>query len=95
MRRREFIAGLGSAAAATAAPPRPAHAQPGGTRRIGAIIGWSNAAPYDTYVAAFVARLAQLGWVLGRNLAIEQRWTEANVGRARVFANELVALQPS
>jgi putative ABC transport system substrate-binding protein len=46
-----------------------------------------------SYIAAFVQELARLGWSIGSNLRIEQRWTDV-IGRARTFARELVALQP-
>ena len=41
-------------------------------------------------VAAFVARLAQLGWVEGRNLVIEYRWAEGDADRLPAMANDLV-----
>jgi len=41
-------------------------------------------------VTAFVARLAQLGWVEGRNLVIEYRWAEGDAARLPALARELV-----
>ena len=93
MRRREFITLLGGAAAAW---PLAARAQPaGGMRRVGALLGWSEGLPeYRPWLAAFVQGLEQLGWVDGRNLRIDVRWTNANIDRARTLAKELVETQP-
>src|SRR6516164_1266345 len=89
LRRREFTTLLGGAAVAW---PLAARAQQAGRmRRVGALLGWSEDVPeYRTWFAAFVQGLAQLGWVDGRNLRIDVRWTNANVDRARAFAKELV-----
>jgi len=35
-----------------------------------------------------------LGWIDGRNLRIEQRWTSADLNRTSTFAKELVAAHP-
>ena len=45
-------------------------------------------------LAAFLKRLRQLGWEDGRNVRIDQRWAAGDVERMRVFAKELVELQP-
>jgi ABC-type uncharacterized transport system substrate-binding protein len=42
----------------------------------------------------FVQELARLGWANGSNVRIEQRWTNADIDRARPLAKELVQLQP-
>src|ERR1700681_2804920 len=93
MRRREFIAGLGSAAAAW---PRFARAQqPVRMRRIGVLMaGTENDPEGKKYLAGFTQGLAALGWTDGRNLRMEVRWAAADVDRARMFAKELVGLQP-
>src|SRR5271170_5039541 len=92
MRRRQFIAGLGSAAAW----PVVAQAQQGDRlRRIGVLMGWSESDPeYRAYLSAFAQELARLGWSIGSNARIEQRWTNGDVDRARAFARELVELKP-
>jgi putative tryptophan/tyrosine transport system substrate-binding protein len=92
MRRREFIAGFGSAAAW----PAVARAQqPAGVRRIGVCLGWSERDPqFNSWLAAFVQELARLGWMDGVNVLIEQRWTNADIERAQPMAKELVALRP-
>ena len=93
MRRREFIAGLGSAAAW----PVVARAQqPDRMRRIGILSGGPAADDPDTQArwAALTQALQQLGWIEGRNLQIEYRLAEGNADRGRKFAAELVALNP-
>jgi putative tryptophan/tyrosine transport system substrate-binding protein len=92
MKRREFIAGLGSAAAW----PLTARAQQGDRIRHIAVL-----MPYDendleakSYVAAFTQALADLGWTDGRNVRIDLRWTGRDDNRTRAFAQELVGLQP-
>jgi putative ABC transport system substrate-binding protein len=93
MRRRDFITLLGAAAAW----PLAARAQqPDRTRRIGVLMGWPESDPEaQSALAAFVQALQQLGWVGGRNLQIDTRWTTSTdaVSMQR-FARELVALQP-
>jgi putative tryptophan/tyrosine transport system substrate-binding protein len=96
MRRREFIAGLGGAAASLPLWPVVVCAQqPARMKRIGILMGWREGdAEFRSFIAAFVQELARLGWSIGSNVRIEQRWTDADVDRARAFARELVALQP-
>src|ERR1700681_118930 len=93
MRRREFIAGLGSAAAAWPAVARAQ--QPDRMRRIGVLMGGGENDPEgNTYLAGFTHGLADFGWTDGRNLRIDVRGAAADVDRARMFAKELVGLQP-
>jgi putative tryptophan/tyrosine transport system substrate-binding protein len=93
MRRREFITLLGGAAAAW---PLAARAQQGErVRRIGVLL---PAAPDDpewqAWVGAFLQGLAQSGWITGRNIRIETRWTKSDTEDTRKHAAELVALAP-
>ena len=89
MRRREFIAGLGS----VAAWPLVARAQQGGrVRRVGVWMGADENDP-EAQFSQFMKELAELGWTDGRNLQIDIRRAGANADRARVYAKELVALQ--
>jgi putative ABC transport system substrate-binding protein len=45
-------------------------------------------------VAAFQQALAELGWIEGRNLQIEWRWTGGDIARVREYTAELVRLAP-
>jgi putative tryptophan/tyrosine transport system substrate-binding protein len=92
MRRREFIAGLGSAAAW----PAVARAQQGErVRRIGAL---HAAAADDPYLLASLAEFEQalqaLSWTVGRNIQIEHRFGAGDPDLFRKYAAELVALAP-
>jgi putative tryptophan/tyrosine transport system substrate-binding protein len=92
MRRREFIAGLGSAAAW----PAVARAQQGErVRRIGYLTGGRADDPVTrSFVTAFVQALQQLGWTVGRNARLEERYTSRNRDLERKYAEELVAETP-
>src|SRR6516165_3262292 len=93
MRRREFIAGLGSAAAW----PVVARAQqPGGRmRRIGVLIPVNaDDLTVQSRITPFVQSLQKLGWTDGRNVAIDIRSSSPDSDRFRAFAAELVALAP-
>ena len=92
LKRREFIAVVGGAAAW----PIAARAQqPAGMRRIGVLL-YLNEQDVEskTYLAAFVKQLSELGWKTGGNLQIDYRWTGGNAARLRQYAAELVALAP-
>ncbi len=94
MRRREFIALVGGAAALW---PFVVRAQQAGrTRRIGVLMGYPESeAEAQTYIAAFRDGLQKLGWTEGRNIRIDTRWAiPADAGLRQRFARELVALQP-
>jgi len=92
MRRREFITLLGSAAMW----PLAARAQqPDRLRRIGVLTPWSEDDPYPrAWLSAFVQELAESGWREGRNLRMDVRWAAADPDRVRMYAKELVELQP-
>ena len=92
MKRREFIAGLGS----VGTWPAVVRAQPGDRiRRIGVLMPWSEDDPYPRApLSKFVQRLAELGWSEGRNLRIDVRWAAGDLDRVRMYAKELVDLQP-
>ena len=93
MRRREFIAGVGSVAAW---PVVARGQQPERMRRVGVLMGFPETdTQAQTYMAAFREGLHKLGWMEGRNIKIETRWTtHAEADARRDFAKELVALQP-
>ena len=83
MRRREFIALVGSATAAW-----PLAARAGRLPTIG-VLG-SDAAGWSAWTAAFVQRLHELGWIEGRTIAIEYRWSEGRPERVSEVAAEFV-----
>jgi putative ABC transport system substrate-binding protein len=91
MRRREFIAALGGAAAW----PLAASAQQGDrVRRIGVL------APYDEndplakrVVSAFTQALADLGWTVPRNVRMDLRWAGGDIKRIGALAQELIGSQ--
>ena len=88
MRRREFIALLGSAAVAW---PLAARAPQAKVARIG-FLGLVSASSHAPRVAALRAGLRELGWIEGRNILIEFRWAEGNYDRLPALAAELVRL---
>lgn len=51
-------------------------------------------AEIQTYDAAFRKRLDELGWIDGRDVHIDHRWGAGSVERMRLFAKELVQLNP-
>jgi len=92
MKRREFIAGLGGAAAWSLAARAQ---QPDRMRRIGVLLGYDESDPEGkAELAGFTQGFAELGWIDGRNVRIDVRWAPGSVDRMRTFAKELVELQP-
>jgi putative tryptophan/tyrosine transport system substrate-binding protein len=92
MKRREFITLLGGAAAW----PQMARAQqPQRVRRIGVFMpGVADDLEFQAFNAAFLQRLGELGWIVGRDVRIEYRWGAGDTERYRAIAAELVALAP-
>jgi putative ABC transport system substrate-binding protein len=84
MIRREFIAGLGSAAAW----PLVARAQqPERMRRISVLLnGAGTETELQSGLAAFVQGLRQLGWTEGQNLRIDVRWNAGDAALSRTYA---------
>ena len=93
MRRREFIGLLGGA---TVAWPLAARAQqPEQKRLIGVLMPYAESdSAVQSWLAAFRAALAKLGWSEGSNLRIELRWSAADPDKIGTFAKELVDLRP-
>ncbi len=89
MRRREFMAALGGAAAW---PLAVRAQQPAKLPTIG-LLGASTPSAWSQWVAAFVQRLRDLGWIEGRTIAIEFRWAEGRTERYTEIATEFVRLK--
>jgi putative ABC transport system substrate-binding protein len=94
MRRREFIALLGSA---TATPPLlwplAARAQQAGKVPTIGFLGAATPSAWSHRVANFVQRLRELGWIDGRTIAIDYRWAEGRTGRFPEIAAEFARLK--
>jgi putative ABC transport system substrate-binding protein len=92
IRRREFVAGIGGAAAW----PFAARAQQGERiRRVGVLIPYAaDDQELQTRFAAFRQGMQQLGWADGRNIRIDIRWGAGDANLVRKYAAELVALGP-
>jgi putative ABC transport system substrate-binding protein len=90
--RRKFINLLGGAVAwPVAARAQQRERVP----RIGVLIGTAANDPIgQARMAAFLQGLGQLDWMVGRNVRMDIRWTEADPDQARGYAAELVALAP-
>ena len=90
MKRRQFITLLGGAAAAG---QRAARAQQPAKQPTIGYLGSSTALTQGQWTAAFSQRLRELGWIEGRNIAIEYRWAEGQSERFTEIANEFVRLK--
>ena len=89
MKRREFITLIVGATATW--PMRTSAQQTGKLPTIG-FLG-ASASGFAPWAAAFVARLRELGWVEGRTIAIEYRWSEGRPERYAEIAAEFVRLK--
>jgi putative ABC transport system substrate-binding protein len=85
MRRRDFVAGLGGAAAW----PLAARAQQATIPVIGWLHGGSAEAAREA-LPAFHQGLAEIGYVEGRNVLVEYHWAEGDADRLRSLAADLV-----
>jgi len=91
MKRRTFIAGLGSAAAW---PVVAGAQQAERVRVVGVLVPGAQDQAYQARIAAFRDGLVKLGWIDGRNLRIEVRFGGNDAGRIRAYAEELTSLGP-
>jgi len=86
VRRREFLAILGSSAAF----PFAAHAQQAAKA---ARVGWlspGSKTSDQNFLASFRDGLRELGWVVGQNIAIESRWAAVMFRRAAAFVDKIL-----
>jgi putative ABC transport system substrate-binding protein len=93
VKRRDFITLLGGAAAVW---PLAARAQQGERmRRVGVLMHTTPDEPdSQARITALAQGLQEAGWVVGRNLRIDTRWSSGNRARLRKDAADLVALGP-
>ena len=89
MKRRAFIAALGG----VAVWPLAAHAQQSANLPTIGFLGATTPSPETPWTAAFVQRLRELGWIEGRNIAIEYRWAEGRDERFAEIAAEFIRLK--
>jgi len=92
MRRREFIGALGG----TIGWSLTARAQQDErVRRLGVLMGFGeNDAEGTLWFSSFTRALQEFGWIDGRNVRMDVRWSASNTESERIFAKELVSLQP-
>jgi putative tryptophan/tyrosine transport system substrate-binding protein len=82
--RREFVTLIGGAAAWSLAARAQ---QAAGMRRIGVLTAFAeNDAEAQANITAFRQSLEKVGWIEGRNLAIDYRWGDADPERIRNYA---------
>src|SRR5215204_2706161 len=86
MKRREFVAGLGIAAAMGPLAARAQQPMP-----VIGYLGAESPAAFASRVKAFRQGLGEVGYVEGRNVAIEFRWAEGEHNRLSTLAADLVA----
>src|SRR5262249_48009955 len=89
MRRREFITIVGGAATW----PLPARAQQPAKLPTVGFLGTTTPSAWSQWVAAFVQRLRDFGWIEGRTIAVEYRWAEGRDERFAEIAAEFVQLK--
>jgi putative ABC transport system substrate-binding protein len=90
MKRREFITLVGGVAVAW---PLAARAQQAAKLPTIGFLGSGTPSAESQWVAPFVQRLRELGWIEGRTVAIEYRWAEGRAERAAEIAAEFVRLK--
>ncbi|WP_426614838.1 ABC transporter substrate-binding protein [Bradyrhizobium sp. McL0616] len=88
MRRRQFVAGIGGAVVSSLS----ARAQQPAKLPVIGFMGAATPSAWSPWTAAFVKRLAELGWTDGRTAKIEYRWAEGSEERYAEIGAELVKL---
>jgi hypothetical protein len=92
VRRREFITGFGSIAAAW---PLAGLAQPADRmRRVGVLLSWPEPDARELWVTDLARELGRFGWLDGENIRFEYRFASGNPTLFKPFAAELVGLAP-
>jgi putative ABC transport system substrate-binding protein len=93
MRRREFITLMGGAVVAWPFAARAQQTEQ--KRRVGVLnsLAETDLEP-QAWDAAFRKRLNELVWIDGRNVQLDYRWGAGSVDRMRLFAKELIRLNP-
>jgi len=89
MKRREFVTLIG---AATTWPLAARAQQPTKLPTIG-LLGATTPSAWKSWLAAFVQRLGELGWIEGRTVAIEYRWAEGRQDKYSEITDEFVRLK--
>ena len=91
MKRRKFITLLGCTAATWLVAARGAER----VRRVGILMPYAKGdAENETRVQALKQKLADLGWVQGRNIQFDERWTTDNMDAVRSQSASLLASSP-
>ena len=91
MKRRTFIAALGSAAAW---PFVVRAQQPERMKRIAVLMGTASTGQSPAAYDAFLRRLGELGWTDGRNVRIEVRWANGDPELMRSYGTDLAGQSP-
>ena len=91
MRRREFLALIGSAVGGS---PLAVHAQPEPVRRLVVLMGAAETPSSRRLLTSFLHRLDELGWSERRNLFTRVQWWNDGPEQMRVWAAELIAGSP-
>ena len=90
VKRRDFIAMIGGAAAVPSLFPLAARAQQAGKLPTIGLLTAGAPPTHGRWVAAFIQRLHELGWIEGRTIAIEYRWGQGRPERYAEIAAEFV-----
>src|SRR5262245_58990776 len=86
--RRKFLATIGGAVVSW--PLAARGQQPSKLPMIG-VIGGGTPSTHGQWIAGFVRRLRELGWIEDRTVAIEIRWAEGRNERYTEIAAEFVS----